>query len=400
MSGSTAGGGKVSVTLVSPIVLAIPIILVTALAGKFDLSAVPPVFAIGVGVMYFISTGFYVNLRRGGRTKAAVAVGLVIDGALLIFFSSAFGSGIALSFIGFVVAIAGIAAGISATSAPGVSMFARKIDSILPDNMSLDELRKIIESIQFPCVFMERGEGDEEIVVACNQQFADTFGLKRGKILGSSLGELLPIEFGKSQFSVGGEEWVMKRTAKGKQVLVTMSQVIRTKEETKLEVFDAIDPATGLYAAGFMKYKAKADVESANRGKRRMSVVFFKLSYPPGAAVGVSDDELRLASVIMGRVILQSIRICDSAYRMADDEVLLLMPDTPKAGSKVVISRIYAMLKRTSAVECPSLSRAIMDCVDRDYVGGTDLPPYDKLPGELSTLFYRKYPELARDITH
>ena len=128
--------------------------------------------------------------------------------------------------------------------------------------------------------------------------------------------------------------------------------------------------------------------------------MFFKLTYPPGAAIGVSDDEMRLASVIMGRVILQSIRICDSAYRLADDEVLLLMPDTPKAGSKVVISRIYALLKRTSAVECPSLSKAIMDCADRDYMGGTDLPPYDKLPGELSTLFYRKYPELARDISH
>ena len=71
------------------------------------------------------------------------------------------------------------------------------------------------------------------------------------------------------------------------------------------------------------------------------------------------------------------------------------MPDTPNSGSKVVISRILVGIKSAAAVECPQCSRAIIDYADRDYVGGVDLPPYDKILSELSVALYRKYPDLA-----
>ncbi|MDR1136904.1 MAG: hypothetical protein LBK91_01155, partial [Synergistaceae bacterium] len=173
------------------------------------------------------------------------------------------------------------------------------------------------------------------------------------------------------------------------------SPILRSKEASKIEVFDAIDLATGLYVEGFMKYKAKSDVESINRGKRKVSVAFFKLSFPKDAAIGISEDERKLAHVVLGRIIQQSIRACDSAYRTAGDEVLLFMPDTPNSGSKIVVSRIYSGLKSTIAVECPILARSILDYVDRDFVGGADLPSYDKLLEEMSLAFYRKYPDLA-----
>jgi hypothetical protein len=383
--------------MISPLVLLVPIILVTALAGKFDLSRISPVFAMGAGVIYCVTAVFYVSLCRAGKAREATPVALVADGALVVFFSSSFDCGPVFIFAGFIVVIAGIFAGIYVAVPSGGGMFARKADSILPNDVGVVELQRIIDSIQFPCVFMERGDEGEQIA-AFNQSFAESFGLDKGAILGRQLESLLPVERGKSQMTHGDEEWVVKRTAKGRQTLVMLSPVMKSKEAAKIEVFDAIDVSTGLYTAGFMRYKARADIESANRGKRRLSAALFKLTFPPGSTLGISDDEQTLAAVVMGRVIQQAIRVSDSAFRTSDDEVLLLMPDTPDLGSKIVISRVYAMSKQMAAVECPSLTKAIIDCVNRDYVGGTDLPPYDKILSELYTLLYRKHPDLAPEV--
>jgi GGDEF domain-containing protein len=400
MSDSAISPGRnVSKHLVSPIVLLIPIILITAFSGKgFDFSGISPIFAIGVAFIYLIASGFFIILCQRGKTKAAIAVALATDGMVVIFCSSAFDAPMAFNFIGFLAVIAGIVTGISVATPSGESMFARKIDRIVPTNVGIEELRRIIDSIQFPCVFMERDGNGGEKIVAYNQPFVDDFKLNRARIMGSSLDALLPIEPGKSRVNYEGEAWTVKRTVKGRQVLMMLSPVIKEREASKIEVFDAIDPSTGLYVVGFMKYKAKADIESANRGKRRLSAALFKLSFPPGSTLGVTEEEQKLAAVIFGRIVQQSIRVCDSAYRTSDDEVLLIMPDTPNSGSKIVVSRIYDALKRTSAVECPCLSKALLDNVEKDYLGGTDLPEHDKILAELSVLLYRSNPDLAANV--
>ena len=397
VSDSTIGGGSGYYKYaISPIVLIVPIAVIAAVAGKgFKPAGVPALFIAGVSCIYLIMTCFYVMLCRGRKTKAAAAVACVTDGMLLIFFSAMFDSGALLSFLGFIAVIWGIAIGISMAVPSGESLFARKIDRIVPTGIGVDELRKIIDSIQFPCVFLEKNDSGAERILTFNAPFVNDFKLDKKKIPDSSLESLLNIEPGTAQMTYGGEEWVVKRTTRGRQILMMFSPVVRSKEASKIEVFDAIDPATGLYVEGFMKYKAKSDVESINRGKRKLSVAFFKLSFPHGVTIGVSEAEQKLAHVVMGRIIHQSIRACDSAYRTCGDEVLLFMPDTPNSGSKIVVSRIYAGLKSTTAVECPVLAKCILDYVDKDFVGNADLPPYDKILEEMSIMFYRKYPDLA-----
>ncbi|MDR1509320.1 MAG: hypothetical protein LBS53_06740 [Synergistaceae bacterium] len=381
---------------ISPIVLVVPIAMIAAMTGKgFEPSGVPSLFIVGVSCIYLIMTCFYVMLCRGNKTKAATAVACVTDGMLLIFFSVMFESGMALNFLGFIVVISGIAVGISVAIPSGESLFSRRMDQIVPNGIGIGELQKIIDSIQFPCAFLEKNESGSERILAFNAPFANDFRLDKKKILESSLESLLSLEPGTAQMKYRGEEWVVKRTTRGRQILMMFSPVVRSKEASKIEVFDAIDPATGLYVAGFMRYKAKSDMESINRGKRRVSIAFFKLSFPSGATIGVSEEEQKLAHVVLGRIIQQSIRACDSAYRTAGDEVLLFMPDTPNSGSKIVVSRIYAGLKNTTAVECPVLAKGILDYVDRDFVGGSDLPAYDKMLEEMSLAFYRKYPDTA-----
>jgi hypothetical protein len=380
---------------VSPIILLLPIVLVTGFAGNFNLFNISAEFIVGVAAVGVILSGFYVTLCERGRESAAVAVGCITDGMMLIFFSAAFKSGAFFNFLGFIVAIVGIVAGISAVTPSGDSLFARKIDRIMPRSVGMEELQKIIDAVPFPCVFMERAAGGGEQIVAFNPQFAENFELEKKNILGKTLDSLVTMDPGTNRAIRSGEEWDVRRTVRGRQVLVMFSQVLRAKEASTIEVFDAIDTATGLYAAGFMKYKAKSDIESVNRGRRKLSAVLLKMTFPPSAELSISEDERKLAEVIFGRVVEKSIRVCDSGYRTCDDEVLLIMPDTPNSGSRIVISRILARMKSASAVECPHCSNAIINYADRDYIGGVDLPAYDKILSELSIALYRKNPGLA-----
>jgi hypothetical protein len=384
--------------IISPITLLFPIVIITAITGRdFDHIYVNPVFIVGMACVFLIMAVFYLMLCGGNKMKAAVAVAGLTNGVITIFFASIFDSGIFFIFAGFLIVIFGIITAMSMIVSPRESLFARKMDVIVSNNVGIDELRKIIESIQFPCVFMERNKNSAEKIVAFNASFADSFRLDRKGILGNSMDALLPIVPGMEHLKRDGEEWVIKRTVKGKQILLMFSPAAKAKEAAKIEVFDAIDLSTGLYVEGFLKYKARSDVESINRGKRKISVVLFKIIFPPEESFTISEDEKKLIFVIFGRIVMECIRVCDSAFRTGtgNDEVLLLMPDTPSSGASIVISRVYSKLKRTSAVECPSLSKVMLNYIDKDFIGGTDLPPYDKILEEMSVLIYRKNPELA-----
>jgi len=301
-----------------------------------------------------------------------------------------FSSGITFDFLGFVTVMTGIVVGMAAAAPTGGRFFARNVERIVPQSVSIEEFGKIIEAIQFPCVFMERDGNRAERIISYNRQFALEFGLENDRISGNELDDLLPLKPGKSQFRHKDEEWVIKRTVRGRQILTIMSPAVRSKEAAGIEVFDAIDVSTGLYSYGFMKYKAKSDVESVNRGRRPLTAVLFRLTFPPAAA-DIPDEEQKLAATVMGRTVHKAIRACDSAYRISDNEVLLIMPDTERSGAMVVISRVHALFKKVLTVEFPGLSKAVLHRVDRDFIGGSDLPPYDKILGELHILFDRKH---------
>jgi GGDEF domain-containing protein len=380
----------------SPIIFLIPAVILTGVTGeRFDFAGIHPDFIMGIACLFLMMSAFYVMLCDRKRMSAALSVSGLTNGVMLIFLSTSFGSGMIFNILGFAAIIAGALNTMTQVVPAGETLFVRRTDRIMPNTMSVDELKPIIDSIQFPCVFMEKDTNGGERIIAHNAAFLEHFRFSGESVAGKSLESLLPLDSARGKMRFEGEEWVVKRTVKGRQVLLMLSPVLKSGEASKIEIFDAIDQSTGLYVEGFMKYKARSDVESVRRGKRKLSAILFKMSFPSNAILEVREDERKLAYVVVARQILQSIRACDSAYRTADDEALLLMPDTNTAGTDVVISRICAALKRASPVECPGLSKIMLDYASKDYIGGMDLPAYDKILEELSVTLYRKNPELA-----
>jgi hypothetical protein len=370
--------------VLSPVALFIPIAGICAFFGDgMDWGAFPPFFAMGVVSLYILMGVAYVMLSGRKSLRVMAAISAIANGSLLMFLSEFLHAGTVLTCAGLFIMLAGLLLAITSLTPPGESLFARKIDNIVSKSVDISELKKILNSIQYPCVFLEKGPGGVEQIVAFNTRFVELSGFEDKSLRGAQIDAILPENQEDGKFKHENETWVVKRTAKGRQALLMLSP-IQSKVPTKIEIFDSIDPITGLYVVGFMKHKARSDIESIIRGKRKLSVVLFRLSYQKNSAVEPSDDEKSLCNATFARIVIESIRVCDSAFKVSNNEVLLLMPDTPSLGADKVVMRIYSSMKKASGVECPSLSKARLEYAQRDFIGGTDLPQYDKLLDEMT----------------
>jgi GGDEF domain-containing protein len=370
--------------ILSPVTLLIPIVgICTLFSGGVNFDALPPFFSMGIVSLYVLMVVAYVIIGKKNRLKVLAAVSAIANGALLLFLSALLSNGTAFTVAGFFIMLSGMLIAITSLTPEEESLFARRVDNIISKNVDISELKKILNSIQYPCVFLEKNQKGEEEIIASNTSFADIMEVSGKDLIGVGIRDVLPEHLDDGKYKRGNDTWVVKRTAKGRQVLLMLSPV-EAKAPTKIEIFDSIDPTTGLYVIGFMKHKARSDIESIIRGKRKMSAVLFRLSYPNTSLVEPSDEEKSVCSNAFSKIVMKSIRVCDSAYRVSNDEILLLMPDTPATGADKVVLRIYATTKKMSAVECTSLAKVRIEYAKRDFMGGTDLPHYDKILDEMT----------------
>ncbi len=384
--------------LMSPILLLLPITGFVFLCGKgLNMSVYPTHFNIFIAYVYLTLALVYGLLCRKNNIGAASAASAVANGVLFIYLAGILQAPDLFSWFGFLLIFAGMLRVITLAAPATDVLFARTTESIVSQGVDVSDVRKILDSLPFPCVFLEKDEKKQERIIAANLPFASMVKQEKAKVEGATLESLMLSSAAGEGMKYNGSEWAVRRTAKGKQALVTFSPAEKPGQAPHFDVFDAIDPSTGLYAGSFMRYKARSDIESVVRGKRRMSVALFKLSFHK-ATEAVEEDEKKLAYVAFGRMALESIRVCDSAYRVGDDEVLIYMPDTPLSGAKIVVSRVHASLRKVTPIECPKLAKAQLLEAIASFTGGMDLPGYEKILEYMRVDLYRKNPDITPEL--
>lgn len=114
----------------------------------------------------------------------------------------------------------------------------------------------------------------------------------------------------------------------------------------KLSDLGITDPLTGLFNARHFHQMLDAEVSRALRHEHSLALVM------------VNSDSMKLINdregrqkgdehiCHMGKLIVQSLRLSDSAYRYAGDEFLLLLPQTEGESALVVAERIRALIER------------------------------------------------------
>jgi GGDEF domain-containing protein len=143
-----------------------------------------------------------------------------------------------------------------------------------------------------------------------------------------------------------------------------------------------VDAESGLYTPYYMKYKAESDVQACRRYKRRLAVILFQLEFESKNLIVPSDEAKKTAFTAFAQMTAISIRPCDAAYRVGEDEIAVFLPDTSQQGAKIVLTRLVNNMKKIGLVEVPELVAAHLTDATVNFFG-EELSSLDQVMKEL-----------------
>ncbi|MDR3322385.1 MAG: hypothetical protein LBS93_08045 [Synergistaceae bacterium] len=356
--------------LAFPPVALVPILIIAVLIGDTRAGSrisMPALFAMLIS--YAAMSIVFISLRKNSMKRAANAVSLLANGVLLLFLSFTMGLGELFAWAGTALIAGGLFTLMSQVITPPKTQFSSAGTDLLPDSIGHGEVKKLLDAMAFPSAFFKKNDDGEDIVVALNDTLTSIVGLGRNEqqARGVRFSTLLPNNDGSTIFKFADAEWIPHRTTKGRQTLFMLTPVVKTSSGS-LGPTDAIDNETGLFTPLFLKYRANADVEACRRYGRKLSVVLFRVSFGKTAIVP-NENAMKKAWIEFGKMVVESLRACDSGYRLREDEVLVYLPDTPQSGSKTVVNRVMDKVRKLSKVECAELASAEIEEVTINYFG-------------------------------
>lgn len=348
----------VSILLFPPI--AIPPALLLAMffrpSARGDL--LPSYLVAALVLSYLLLCGMFLILRTKGNDQGAVASALMADALLAFFFAAKIGAPPAFGWFGTALLFGGLSMTMTELSPKPVARFAQPTSNILPEGLTRSDTRQILDAIVLPSVLTETDEDGTERVYASNGTFASLLGRSAEGLHKTPFSELLPSSEEGTTFRFVDMEWTPHRTAKGKQALFILTPLAKSDEPPVIETLDALDPETGLYTGHLVQHFARSVVEGCRRYKRKLAVTLFRISFDKGTTIPPNEEVKKTAISAFGRMLSVSVRACDVAFRVKDEEILLFMPDTSQNGAEAAVNRMNDNVKKLAMLECKELAAA------------------------------------------
>jgi diguanylate cyclase (GGDEF)-like protein len=130
----------------------------------------------------------------------------------------------------------------------------------------------------------------------------------------------------------------------------------------------AFDPATGLYDERYFAVLVQQQVAAARRSLRPISVVIFELDTLADAETAERDQAL----TIVGDVVRRTLRESDSACRLGDVMVGVILEDTPEAGGVWAAERVRGTLLASPIGDSLTVSAGVA-CYPSHALGAAEL---------------------------
>lgn len=310
--------------------------------------------------LYLTLSVAYVTLLKKDRAKAAWSASLVANGILFVGAAVEFIKNPIFAWLGVLLLIPGLFMAITQMSPPPKPRFAQTPVGLFPSGVGKTEVKAILATLPFPTAFLEENDAGDGRIVAANQALSAMLGKPVEKLVGTPLEAHLPPDSGGRPIRFADAEWVPHRTTEGKQTLFMLSPAAIVPKPTLSDPSEhhIVDPDTGLYTPLYMQYKAKADVNFCIRYNKRLSVLLLRLRFDTTNLVPPSDEVRQSALSAFGRMISVSIRGCDTAYRLEDDDVAIFLPEASQNAAQTVATRMTDNMKKLAQMECPELGAA------------------------------------------
>jgi diguanylate cyclase (GGDEF)-like protein len=130
----------------------------------------------------------------------------------------------------------------------------------------------------------------------------------------------------------------------------------------------AFDPATGLYDERYFAVLVQQQVAAARRSLRPISVVIFELDALADSPAAERDQAL----TIVGDVVRRTLRESDSACRLGDVMVGVILEDTPESGGVWAAERVRGTLLASPIGDALTVSAGVA-CYPSHALGAAEL---------------------------
>jgi hypothetical protein len=103
------------------------------------------------------------------------------------------------------------------------------------------------------------------------------------------------------------------------------------------------DEETGLYVENYRVVRGPQEISRSQRYKRSICGILLELTFSAASDIGMSDEQRRMLFVAFASKVKQALRIPDCGFLLPDKRIQILLPETPLAGAKTLLSRLVTL---------------------------------------------------------
>ena len=187
------------------------------------------------------------------------------------------------------------------------------------------------------------------VVASATTRFCEAVGRDIKSVTGKMIADLMPID--NEEVTLNSGKWwltqehdgaryyfLLKPTPDGKPQQTAPVEIV-TDEKFK-SIYDKV---TGLYTDGYRKIRGLEEVSRAQRYKRPLSGLLIALSFEPSSDVKLTREQEEILDGTFKSRVQAALRTTDCGFLTADGRVQILLPETPQAGAKTLLSRIITL---------------------------------------------------------
>jgi hypothetical protein len=275
------------------------------------------------------------------ETKYHLGISALTQGLMLSVMSMQFGV-IFMSWIGLVLFLAGLvcvffyATGRQASS---------PLPSAQPDDSGgvFKRVDSLLEKLGIPVCYTD----SKGVIAGSTAAFREATGRGDVDLTGEVIGDIIPVD--SEEAVLGSGKWRITQKKEGARYYFSLHPAADSKPElaapsdTMPGGVGIYDAATGLYSDAYRKIRGPEEVSRAQRYKRPLSGLLLSLKFEPNSDVSLtSEQEAMLGGAFKARV-QAALRTTDCGFLMSDGRMQVLLPETPQAGAKTLLSRIITL---------------------------------------------------------
>jgi PAS domain-containing protein len=326
-----------------PPVFSLVLLIPTAIFHNRELAVHVPPVVWGVTIAAYIClcclSAFFISNKNG---EHSAGINCLSQGLLLSVLSLQTGSPF-LSWLGLVCFVIGLTlVFFYSTNGQATSLGDAHIISDAENEAARERIDSILEKLSFPvCVTDAKG-----IIVGVTPSFCEATGIAAEDMVGEVVSEVLPIDQETVVFDSG--KWWVSQSKEGSRYYFSLSPTPNCKPVMQEPVASPrgiaiYDQETGLCVEEYRLIRGPQEISRSQRYKRSVTGILLELNFNPSSEVSISEEQQHMLFVAFATRVKQALRIPDCGFLLPDNRIQLILPETPLAGGKTLLSRLVTL---------------------------------------------------------